>query len=108
MSTLSSADIFEYPYGITGGATSISCKKITKVKIYVNINKQSANNFNEQDISKTWAHERGHVMGLNETNDGTRSVMRQGKGSTFGWSNYWQPEAHDTADLSRYRYVSWS
>lgn len=108
VSTLSSANIFEYPYGITGGATSISCKKITKAKIYVNINKQSANNFNEQDISKTWAHEIGHVMGLNETNDGTRSVMRQGKGSTFGWSNYWQPQAHDTADLSRYRYVSWS
>lgn len=58
--------------------------------------------------NKTWAHEIGHVMGLNETNDGTRSVMRQGKGSTFGWSNYWQPQAHDTADLSRYRYVSWS
>lgn len=108
VSTLSNANIFEYPYGITGGATSNPCHKITAARIYANINRQSSDNFSEHDIAKTWAHEIGHVIGLNETNDGTRSVMRQGQGSTFGWNNYWQPQAHDTADLSRYRYVSWS
>ncbi|MFQ8600496.1 MAG: hypothetical protein ACLSAP_07855 [Oscillospiraceae bacterium] len=91
----------------TGPAQVQSCNKITSAKIYANIKKQSSDSFNEADIAHTWVHEIGHAIGLNETNDGTRSAMRQGRGRDFGWSNYWQPQAHDTQDVARYRYVSW-
>lgn len=84
-----------------------SCSKITRADIFVNMAKQSTDNFNNNDIIKTWVHEIGHVIGLNETNDGTRSVMKQGKGSTFGWSNYWKPQTHDKTDLGRYHSVGW-
>ena len=106
-STLSNATITYYPYGITGGVTTKNCKKITKAVIYVNIEKQRSANFGEGDIAKTWVHELGHVMGLNETNDGTQSVMKQGKGSNFDWDEYWKPQTHDIWDMARYKYVVW-
>jgi hypothetical protein len=56
---------------------------------------------------KKWLHEIEHTLGLNETNDGTQSVMRQGRGSTLGWENYWKPQTHDTSDLTRFNYKSW-
>lgn len=90
-----------------GPPLSVKCRRITKAVIYANRAKQASDKFGEGDIAKTWCHELGHVMGLNETNDGTRSVMKQGKGSTFGWSNYWQPQSHDTNDVGRYRFVRW-
>ena len=34
--------------------------------------------------------------------------MRQGRGSFWGWENYWKPQAHDTAGLERLNYKSWS
>lgn len=108
VSYLSSASITYYPYTlITGGTTTISCNKINRAFIYANTAYQQAYNFGEGDIAHTWAHELGHVIGLNETNDGTQSVMKQGKGSTLGWDNYWQPQAHDTYDVSRYHRVTW-
>lgn len=106
-STLSSASIWYYPNGITGSVIYQSCKKITKASIYANITRQRQDDFNEGDIAKTWVHELGHVMGLNETTGNTRSVMKQGQGSTLGWSNYWQPQTHDITDLARYHRVSW-
>lgn len=106
-STFNSANILYYPNGITGSVITQACNKITKASIYANISRQRQDNFNEGDIAKTWVHELGHVMGLNETNDNTRSVMKQGQGSTLGWSNYWQPQTHDITDLARYHRVSW-
>ena len=71
----------------------------TKCNVYVNKTSQKSAKFTNNDIKKTWAHEIGHTIGFNETNDGTKSIMKQGKGSTFGWSNYWLPQAHDRTDL---------
>ena len=33
--------------------------------------------------------------------------MRQGRGSFWGWENYWKPQAHE-AGLERLNYKSWS
>ncbi len=106
-SSSSSANITVYPYGITGSTTTQACRKINRANIYANISRQQAAGFNEADIAKTWVHELGHVMGLNETNDGTQSVMRQGRGTEFGWDEFWKPQPHDILDISRYHRVTW-
>lgn len=90
-----------------GPAYTKSCKIITRNEVYVNKTSQSNHNFNNYDIRKTWAHEIGHCLGFNETNDGTRTVMKQGRGSTFGWTNYWKPQDHDRSDLkSKFKYTT--
>lgn len=78
--------------------------KIIKCKVYANVKKQRSSNFNNTDIHKSWTHEIGHTLGLNDTNDGTVSVMKQGKGSSFGWAEYWKPQNHDRDDLRRFNY----
>ena len=76
------------------------CKVITKNEVYVNKATQTRDKFDNYDIRKTWAHEIGHCLGFNETNDnGIISVMKQGKGRDFGWPNYWKPQDHDRSDL---------
>lgn len=66
--------------------------------IYINSSYASTLGFSDYDKQKTAGHEIGHCFGFSETNDGTQSIMRQGMGSTFGWSNYWLPQDHDRAD----------
>ena len=103
-----------YDWGFNGSQlydTPASIHDVYKiVKCYVYINKPAiqAGNWQNHDIQKVWSHEIGHTLGFNETNDGTQSVMRQGRGSSLGWENYWKPQAHDTADLERLNYKSWS
>ena len=81
--------------------------KTIKCKIYVNYS--MIRDWAWHDIQKVWSHEFGHALGLNETNDGTRTIMRQGKGSIYlGWEDYWKPQNHDRADLRRFNYKSWS
>ena len=45
------------------------CKVITKNEVYVNKATQTRDKFDNYDIRKTWAHEIGHCLGFNETND---------------------------------------
>lgn len=95
-----------YGAGWTQPIYSKKCKIIVKNEVYVNYASQKKDNFSNYDIRKTWAHEIGHCLGFNETNDGTRTIMRQGKGSTFGWINYWLPQDHDRSDLkSKFGYT---
>ena len=100
-----------YKYSVSNGFLNSSpgsingVIKLTKCNVY--INKKTTNGWANHDIQKTWSHEIGHTLGLNETNDGTQSVMRQGRGSTLGWENYWKPQTHDTSDLTRFNYKSW-
>lgn len=89
-----------YGNGWMGPPYQKSCHIYTKNEVYVNKVAQSNAGYNNYDIRKTWAHEIGHCLGFAETNDGTRSVMKQGKGSDFGWSNYWLPQDHERSDLS--------
>lgn len=99
-----------YAFG-TGWATPPTAKTVTKTvraDIYVNIARQSSEAFTDNDIRKTYAHEIGHALGFDEVIDGTQSVMKQKKGSTLGWANYWLPQSHDIVDFNaKYAYVSW-
>ena len=76
-----------------------TARKISRATI--NFNKPLAEQLaaNSNDVTKTWVHEIGHVLGFAETNDGTVSVMKQGLGRTLGWSNYWLPQTHDITDI---------
>jgi len=51
------------------------------------------------DKQKTIAHEFGHCFGFADTNDGTQSIMKNGKGSTIG---YYTPQDHDRSDLASF------
>ena len=83
----------------SGPIGQISRKVMRGCNIYVNKKYQQQNKFNNHDIQKTWAHEIGHTLGWGEANDNTISIMRQGKGSKLGWTNYWMPQDHDRKDL---------
>lgn len=107
--TLDWTPIYQYTTTWYGPPSSTYVWKVSYGKIIVNSTKMVSDSFSNDDIRKTYAHEIGHSLGFDETNDGTQSVMRQGKGSTFGWSDYWKPSSHDTSDFnSKYRYRLWS
>ncbi|HOV27809.1 MAG TPA: hypothetical protein PK566_15815 [Pseudobacteroides sp.] len=84
------------------GATEryITNNNITYAAMYINPNTTA--NFSFENKTKVFIHEFGHCAGLEDTNDGTVTVMRQGKWSDFGYGSTVYPQAHDRSDLASY------
>ncbi len=84
------------------GATAIYAtnNKITYAAMY--INSTATANFSFENKVKTFIHEYGHCAGLDDTNDGTVTVMRNGKWSDFGYGSTVYPQDHDRSDLASY------
>lgn len=92
-------------YAATSSSVSTSTTPNIIVSATIYVNKSNTSSWSDEDKEYNFNHEFGHCLGSNETNDGTRSVLKQGKGSTFGWGNGFQwPQDHDRADMSAYYY----
>lgn len=76
--------------------------KTSDYKIFrstINLNDKEMKNWTETDKQKTITHEFGHCFGFGDTNDGTKSIMKNGKGSDIG---YYKPQSHDKSDLKNF------
>lgn len=81
--------------------------RIKSSTIMINSNLTSLSDANKEKI---FSHEIGHCLGSQDTNidpyydTTTVSIMRQGTGSTLGWTNYQKPQTHDKTDVSGWYY----
>lgn len=70
---------------------------------HIYINKELVKDWSLDDKEHTIGHEIGHIFGFDDTNvKDLKTIMKQGRGSTFGWSNYDKPQSHDRSDLKSF------
>lgn len=109
VSHIQNASIKKYSNNSYSNYTTINnIHKIIAAETYINLPCCLSYGFTTNDHQHNFAHEFGHVMGFNETNTGEHTVMRQGRGSTFPWSNPWKLTSHDTNDIvNKYNLMMW-
>ncbi|MCL2487824.1 MAG: hypothetical protein FWE80_03995 [Oscillospiraceae bacterium] len=106
---LITSTIYTYKSGWGTPKTASSVQMISQTAIYANRVLLLNLGYSDNDLRHNYAHEIGHALGFTEANDGTLSIMKQGRGSTFGWADYWKPRTHDVSDMTtKYQLKLWS